>query len=190
MRLPQIRMESVMARIGLVREKPVQSIEQPKAIVTIRQPKAILEIETEKGKLVIDQTQAWEDRNLQNILRTNEMYAEKAYQEWLKNIARRRDQGDELMRIENGGNPIARQAVENSEGEEKRFNVGWVPSFFSVKFHYKPAKVHIRAVPQKPVIEALPRKPVHTYIPGEVRVYMERWPSLKIDFVHLFDERV
>jgi len=48
MRLPQIRMESVMARIGLVREKPVQSIEQPKAIVTIRQPKAILEIETER----------------------------------------------------------------------------------------------------------------------------------------------
>lgn len=190
MKLPQIRMESVFARLGLQIEKPVQMIEQPKAILTIEQPKARLEIYTTKGKLTIDQTKAWEERNLQSTSRTTEINAENARLAWLEGIARRRRQGDELMQIEKKGDPIVTQAIENSEGPEKQFNIGWIPSYFSVKFNYKPTQVHIRAIPQKPIIHALPQKPIHEYKPGKVTAYIERWNSLKIDFVNLFDEKI
>ena len=46
MNIPQIRMESTFARIGIGRKKPVQKMEQPKAIQTIEQPKADLQIQT------------------------------------------------------------------------------------------------------------------------------------------------
>jgi hypothetical protein len=185
MNVPQIRLESNFIRLGLNIERPMQELSQPPAVLSIQQPKAILEIDTVPGKLTIDQTKAREDVDLESARRRLEETVQNGYQDWLKGLDRRAREGAELMRIENGGNPIASQAKANSEGPPKQFNIGWVPSHNSVKIAYEPAKVNIHAQPQKPKIEVEIRKPVHHYTPGKVSTEILEKNSLSIDFINL-----
>ncbi len=185
MNLPQIRMESQFAKIGLQIDKPVQSIEQPPADLSIEQPRADLSIRQPHGKLNIDQTQAWEDMNIKTPSRFAEQIAQEGYNAWLSAVGRIAEQGDELMRIENGGDPLVSQAIVNGAIPTYDFNIGWIPSAFSVKLNFEPGKLEINAQPNKPIIKATPNKPIHQYTPGKVNVYMQQFNSLKIDFINL-----
>ncbi|WP_027409286.1 DUF6470 family protein [Anoxybacteroides tepidamans] len=185
MQLPQIRLESTFAQIAMKTTPPVQEIEQLPAQLEIEQPPAEISIETTPSKLTIDQTKAWEDMDLKHIFRRIEEFAQKGYEDWLEGMARLSEQGDELMRIEDGGNPLADQAKENSEEPMYEFNIGWVPSLFSVKTNYEPAKVHIDVKVHHPNIDVKINKPIISYTPGKVNVDLAQRNSLKIDFVNL-----
>lgn len=186
MNLPQIRLESTFIRTGLTIEKPVQEIEQPKAKQRIEQPAAIVEIETIPGKLHIDSSQARAEVGLKTTPELVKEFAQNGYQDWLKGLARKARQGRELMAIHKGGNPLAAHAKENSQLPQKQFNIGWIPSHFSVKLQYEPARVNIHVEPQKPVTEAEIQKPIHRYTPGKVSVDVRQKNSLKIDFINVF----
>ncbi|MGC4377976.1 DUF6470 family protein [Fictibacillus sp. Mic-4] len=182
MHIPQLRMESTKAQVQLTITKPIQEMEQPPAELSIEQPKAELKIDRTPGKLTIDQTKAWEDMDLKHIFRRIEEFAQNGHRDWLEGIARRARQGDELMRIENGGNPIKAQAKENSEKPVHEFNIGFIPSPFSVKTNYEPGRLDIEwETYQKPVINVQVHQPKHNYTPGTVHVEMKQWPSLKIE---------
>ncbi|UFT98547.1 DUF6470 family protein [Radiobacillus kanasensis] len=186
MELPQIRLQSQIAKIQINRTNGQMSIKQPKAIQSIEQPKAQLQINTSPSKLNIDQSQAWADMDLKPISRRIEEAAQLGREALLEGITRRARQGNELMKIEHGGNPISRQAKENSEDSPKQFNIGWIPSAGSVKIDYEPAKVDITVIPRKPIIDIQPQKPLLNYQPGDIDVGMKQWNYLKIDFVNLF----
>lgn len=164
MQIPQIRLQSTSMKIGLNIEQPVQQIEQKAADQSIEQPQAILEIRTAPGKLTIDQSQAREDMDLKSLSKRVEEFARQGYQDSLAGMARRAQQGTELRHIEKGGNALAEQARQNSKGPEKQFNLGWIPSHFSVKLDYQPAQVEIEATAQKPslMLESIDRT-IHTH---------------------------
>lgn len=185
MQVPQIRLQSTFIKTGLSIEEPIQKIEQPAAIQTIEQPAAILSIRTTPSKMLIDQTEARADVDLKSVSRRVQEFADKGYQDWLKGMARRARQGRELMEIHRGGNPIAAHAKQNSEGPQKQFNIGWIPSHFSVKIQYEPAVVNVDVKPQQPKIHTEAQKPVHEYIPGDVNVTVLEENSLDIDFVNV-----
>ncbi len=185
MQIPQIRLESTQAKIQMTTTPSVQEIQQQKADLLIEQPKATLNIETTPGKLDINQTQAWEDMDLKHISRRIEEAADRGYQDWLEGIARRAQDGDQLMRIENGGNPIADQAQYNSESPIYEFNIGWIPSHGSVKLNYTPAKVNINVNVNKPIIHSNVNKPTMNYTPAKVNIELAQRNSLKIDFDNL-----
>jgi hypothetical protein len=185
MKLPQIRLESTFAKIAIETTPPVQEIKQPPADLDLQQPPAEMKIETTPSNLTIDQTKAWEDMDLKHIFRRIEEFAQKGYEDWLEGMDRLSRQGDELMRIEDGGNPIADQAKENSEDPMYEFNVGWVPSHFSVKTNFEPAKVHIDVKVNKPINHTKINKPIINYTPGKVTTELVQRNSLKIDFVNL-----
>jgi hypothetical protein len=184
MNLPQIRLESTLAKIAIETTPPMLEIEQPQAELDLQQPPAEMKIEKTPAKLTIDQTKAWEDMDLKHIFRRIEEFAQQGYEDWLEGMARVSRQGDELMRIENGGNPIAEQAKENSEDPIYEFNVGWVPSHFSVKTNYEPTKVHIDVKVNKPINNTKINKPIINYTPGKVTIDLAQRNSLKIDFVN------
>jgi hypothetical protein len=191
MKLPYLRMESTMARLGLEITRPVQEIEQPPADISIQQPPAELTINRIPGKLTIDQTKAREDVNLKSIFRATEDMVEEAKQDWLEGIARLSRQGDELMRIEEGGNTIAEQARENGEPPIYDFNIAFIPSHFSVKFNYEPGTLQINWKQNRPIIDVKVNKPVHYYKPGKVSGHMLQYPTLKIEVVGLdIDKKV
>ncbi|WP_409302834.1 DUF6470 family protein [Peribacillus sp. SCS-155] len=189
MQLPQIRLQSNFIKTGLDIQQATQQIEQPQAKQSIQQPQALIEIRTSPSKLTIDQTKAREDIDLKSIAKRIEEFAQNGYQDWLKGMERRALQGREMMEIENKGNPIAIQTKENSEKPMVPFNIGWIPSYNSVKLAYEPAKVDIRITPQKPIIEVEIRKPVHEYTPGHTKVEVLEKNTLDIDFINLFPEK-
>ncbi|MFE0504610.1 DUF6470 family protein [Peribacillus butanolivorans] len=190
MQMPQIQLQSSSMKIGLNIDQPVQEIEQKAADQSIEQPRAILEIQITPGRLTIDQTKAREDMDLKSLSKRVEEFAQQGYQDWLAGMARRAQQGTELRHIEKGGNALADQARQNSKGPEKQFNLGWVPSHFSVQLDYQPAQVEIEATPQKPIIDVQVNKPNHTYTPGNVEVEVLQENSLDIDFINLFPDEI
>ncbi|WP_338751631.1 DUF6470 family protein [Bacillus sp. FJAT-52991] len=185
MKLPQIRMNSQFAQIELTIQKPVQSIEQPQAQLDIEQPKAEMTIETTPAQLSIDQTAAWEAMDLKHIFRRIEEYAQNGYQDFLAGIARRAQDGDQLMKIEHGGKALEDIAKRNSEKEPKQLHLGWVPPHFSVKNNHKPKTLEIHWEPKKVINNTKAQKPIIDYQPGEVTTDMNQRESLDIDFVNL-----
>ncbi|MCD7034447.1 DUF6470 family protein [Metabacillus sp. GX 13764] len=183
MQIPQIRLESTQGRIGLTTIQPKMEQEQPKADLSIEQPQAELSIETIPAKMTIDTTEARADVDLKSIARRKAEAAQQGYQDLLSGIARRSDEGEQLMRIENGGNPVVEQAQANSASPVYDFNIGFVPSAGSVKIDFQPAQVKIDVVPRKPIINVKQNKPVLNYEPGKIEVHLDQRPELKVDFV-------
>jgi hypothetical protein len=173
-KIPQIRLESTSGQISIQTRNAVNQIQQPKADLSIEQPKADLTMKTRPSKLTIDQSQARADVDLKSISRRWEEFAQKGYQDFLAGVARRAQQGDELMKIENGGNPIANQAKQNSQKPKKEFGLGFIPSAGSVKIQYEPAKVEIEVQPNKPNINVKVNKPIYEYEPGKVDIHLQR----------------
>lgn len=184
MNLPQIRMESQFAKIGIKTTNAKLEMEQRPAEMSIEQPKADLEIERIPGRLTIDQTAAWESMDLKSVFKRTEEHAQRGYESWLESVGRISEQGDELMRIENGGDPLVRQAIENSEQPPYEFNVGWIPEPFSVKIHYEPGEVRIRAKANQPIIDVKTNQPIHRYTPGNVSIYLAQPNKLEISIVN------
>lgn len=182
MNVPQIRLQSISAQISIHTNKGQHTIEQPKAELSIEQPKADLSIETTPSILTIDQTEAWADMDLKHVSRRIKEAAQQGYQDALAGIARRAEEGEQLKRIEDGGNPLADIAKKNSQKPIYPFNVGFIPSAGSVKIQYEPAKVNIDVKPNKPIIDASINKPIINYQPGKVEVELERRNELFIDF--------
>lgn len=183
MNIPKLQIQTTKAQIGLTTQKPVQSIEQPKANLEIQQPKAELTIETTKSKLSIDTFDARESLDLKNTRSRTAEIAQYSEQLLMEGIARRAQEGTELMSIENGGNPIAEQAKRSGRQPYSSINIKFVPQPGSVKTNFEPAKVDIRLEPQKVIINSSINKPIHQYTPGKVKIDMLQEPSIQIDWV-------
>lgn len=185
MKLPQIQIRTQMAKIGIKQIPGVQEIKQPKANLTIKQPKADLQMEATPSKLTIDQTKAWEDMDLMNILRRTEKHAEAGYEGWLEGMGRRAEQGQELMKIEHQGNPIANQAIINSGEVKKQLGITFIPSVFSVRTGYEPGEVHVSSQANKPIIHAEISSPEHHYKPGRVDISMEQYENIEFGVTYV-----
>lgn len=183
MNIPKLQIQTTKAQIGLNINQPIQKIEQPKADLDLQQPKAKLTIETTKSKLMIDSFEAREDLEMKNTRSRTAEIARKAKQDALEGIARRAEEGNDLMRIENGGNPIAEHAKRRGRQPYTSLGIKFVPQAGSVKINYEPAKVHINVEPQKVINNSKVNKPIHQYTPGSVEVEMLQKPSIKIDWL-------
>ena len=181
MKIPQIRIQSQPAKIELQTIKAQQSIEQPEPDVSIEQPKADMQIQTKPSKLTIDQTQAWQELGFKSTEVAVQEEANRGKQAILEGTGRRAAEGDDLMRIENGGNPIVEHAINNAY-DVKEFNIGWIPSHGSVKIHFEPADVQVDIRKRDPIINIRANKPIHQYTPGRVDVYLKQHAELKIDW--------
>lgn len=183
-------MQSQFATIGMYTIPGKQRIEQPKATLTIEQPNAELTIQSKQAKVMIDQTLAWEDRNLMSTRRNIELYAEEGLRAVNEGTSRRAEQGTELMKIEQQQNAIVEQSLRNSFRQQRQISMKFIPRPFAVKIDVEEAELEIDVQIQKPIIDAIPNPPIHEYIQGALNIYMEKYAELEIDFDHLFVETV
>ncbi|MFD2922572.1 DUF6470 family protein [Halobacillus naozhouensis] len=181
MSVPQLQLQSTDARIGIRTQPGQQTIRQHQAKQSIQQPKAQMTIDTRPGKLTIDQTKAWHNLDLKNVFARSDELVSDARQIWLEGIARVSREGDELMRIEDGGNPIAAHAKQNAK-YEFTLQPGGRPAYELVDLHYEPAQVDINVEPQEPIISAEPRKPDISYQRGNVDIFMKQYTDIQIDW--------
>lgn len=185
MQVPQIRLQSQDAQIQLNIKDATLEIQQPKADLSIQQPPAEVSIQTTSAKLDIDQSQAWAQMNLKTITQLNHDFAEEGLSQSLEGIGRRASEGAELMRIENGGNPLISQAVNHVFEPMKQLGITFIPSPFSVKTNYQPAEVQIDVNINKPVIESSSNKPIIHYEKGLVETFLKQKEELQIDFENI-----
>jgi hypothetical protein len=181
MNIPKLQVQSTPGRIGLTINEPKQTIKQHKVDQSIQQPKAVMKIEQNPGKLTIDQTNALHNLDLKNVLVRTEELVGVANNLWMEGLSRVSREGDELMRIENGGDPIASQAKRNA-GFDFTFQPGGRPTHELVQTNYQPGEAQIDIQRREPIIENKKRDPEHHYRPGNVNVRMEQMPDLKIDW--------
>jgi hypothetical protein len=183
MKIPQLQMQATFPQLSISIERSQLEITQPPAEVTIEQPKPEMEMNVIRPRLTIDQSQAWADMDLKHIFRRIEEAAQEGYESWLAYLETVSVQGDELMRIENGGDAIAAQAQTNSEDPPLEFNVGFVPQPFSVKINYEPGKVDIHWRTYGANVNIQPRAPIIDYKPGKVHIDLARHAQLHIDVI-------
>lgn len=185
MRLPQIRIDSRMAQINISVTPPRQTIHQPKAQMHIQQPPAKLDIRTTPGRLTIDQSRAWAAMDIKHIFQRIKENSAEGHRDAMQGIARRAAEGDELMKIENGGNPIASQAVRKSKILNYQYNYALVPPPLSVKVHYQPGSVKIEAEPQRVINRTVAQKPIIDYLQGQVNISMKQYAALEFEAVNV-----
>lgn len=183
MRIPQLRMEATYAQLAISTEPVRLEITQPPAEMTIEQPPADMRIASVPARLTINQSQAWAAVNNKHVFQLLEDAADDGRQAALDYMERTAVQGDELMRIENGGDPLIEQAAANSEGPPLEFNIALVPPPFSVKIGYEPGRLDIDWHIQKPRIDVRVHEPMIHYKRGAVRIDLAQRPSLHIDVV-------
>ncbi|WP_096156601.1 DUF6470 family protein [Bacillus sp. FJAT-45066] len=183
MNIPQLRINQTNVQIGLNIRQPVQEIKQPQAEMTIRQPEADMNFNKRPPRLTINQTKALADVGIKSAGMVVREAAQKGYGTWSQGMSRVARDGDELMRIEHGGNRMPSQAKRNGEPAAKEFNVGWIPSHFSVGIDYDPGDLDIQVKVNKPIIDVRPNKPIHNYTPGSTDVFIAQEPTIDIRFI-------
>lgn len=186
MQTPQIRIQSTPAKIGLTIQNAVHTYKQPKAEQHIEQPKADVSIKQESPKLSIDQTKAWQNIGLKSVFVRSEEYANNARQKGLEHIATMAQEGDELMRIESGGNPIASQAKRMVDGLWE-FNIqpGGRPTYDLVDISIEAGGANIDVQRNEPILKATKRDPEFQYERGQVTAQIEQYSDVNIDFDNL-----
>ncbi|WP_144525358.1 DUF6470 family protein [Bacillus pumilus] len=181
MQIPRLLMQQTYAKLQMSTTPSRQEVEQARAELEIQQPRAVMNMTRTPSKLTIDQTEAFADMDIKSIFRRSEEWAAEGKRAVVEGMGRRAEEGSELIKIENGGNAIAEFAKINGAPPVKQFNIGVIPSFFSVKIHYQPSELQIDVEPQKAIIEATPHKPIVNYQPGKVNIEMLQYPDLKIE---------
>jgi len=182
MNIPQLQVTTTKALLGMTTQQPTQRIEQPKATLDIQQPKADMKINTTRSRLSIDTTEARADRDLKSAARRTTEVTQYARSEVMNGIARRADDGNELMKIENGGSGMQSFAERAFRQPYSSLGIKFIPSYGSVKVSFEPGSVDIRVEPQRVINNSVANKPNHTYTPGKVTTELIQKPSIQIDW--------
>jgi hypothetical protein len=185
MSIPQIQIQSQPALLDIQTINAKLSIEQPEPILDLEQPPAEMHIDKTPSKLTIDQTQAWADMGMKPLLQFNEDQAKMALQDCWKGIQQTVSDGDEMMRIEDGGNAIADISKRDSEPPTYDFTIGVIPSYGSVKIDYQPSKLDITWDIKPAVNNSKASSPIIQYSPGKVSVNLKQQSFIKIDFKNI-----
>ncbi|MCD5325910.1 MULTISPECIES: DUF6470 family protein [Pontibacillus] len=186
MKTPQIQIQTTLAKIGLTIQNAKHTYKQRPAEQQIQQPKADLSIKQESPKLSINQTKAWQNIGLKSVFVRAEEYASHAKQKGLEHIATMAQEGDELMRIENGGNPIASQAKRTVEGLwDFTINPGGRPAYELVDLSFNTGRATIDVKRNEPILRATRNEPQFQYERGQVTARIEQYSDVNIDFKNL-----
>lgn len=182
MNIPQIQIQTTKGFLQIQTSAPVQELSQPKATLNQAQPAAILEMSSKKSQLSLDTTEARAEIDLKSVRRRIEEHAQKGKQAALEGIGRRASEGQQMMKIENGGgNVFAQLAKQATDGGYSSLGMRFIGNKSGVKMGFEPGSVDIRVTPQKAVNDVQVNKPIHHYTPGKVTTHVNPKPSITID---------
>ncbi|MGG4497713.1 DUF6470 family protein [Brevibacillus reuszeri] len=184
MQIPQLRMESTFAQLGLSMRKPIQEIKQPQAEMNLSQKPAELNIEQAKTELQMDSSQARANIGIMTSMQFSDTNAAYGREKWLQTIAEKSQEGDRLMRIYTRENAIA------EIGREKGLRVlegGYRPPSTSndegvdISAQARPVVISVKRNGMS--INPVTKPPELSYTPGKVEPYMIQYNNLKISVI-------
>lgn len=178
-----LSIQQTYGQIGLEIQRAQLSIQQPKAEIKMHQELPKIQIEKTPLQIHIDQQDCWNEVGLKDFLTLTRDNAQMAKQIGLEAIASIAENGNRLMSIENGANPVVEMAVEISNPPPADFNVDMIPKsrpkieFTGGELHFstQEGRVEYQAIPQRPIIEMA----AYHRVTGQ----MLRWPSITIEYL-------
>lgn len=187
MKTPYLEISQTHGQIGLKSSKPFLKIQQQPADLQIRQQHGDnIKISKKAAQLFIDQTEAFADANIKGPLRRATEYAQGTKQKLLQYLAKTAQQGEQLMKIENGFGKIPQIAAENSKLFTKEFGMGWTPqSANRIKMSFQPAELDFSVSRSEPNISVTPRPVQIQAQPWQTDVYIKQKNNLAIRAVGL-----
>lgn len=182
MHLISLSIHSTMGKIHIQSTPPSLEIHQQPADQTIKQPKAELTIFKTSSQLLIDQTEAWNNLDLKSAFVRIREAAENGHQAVLEGIARRAEEGDDLLHIERGGNAIKEHAIKHTI-RDHTYDTGHTPPFLAVKESYTPSRLKVDWQTKKPIVDVKSHAPTFHPERGHVDITMEHYPSVTLSVV-------
>ncbi|MFT8319206.1 MAG: DUF6470 family protein [Sporolactobacillus sp.] len=188
--LPHLEMHQVFGQIAVQTQNAEEAIRQPQAELSIQQPKAEMTIERQPAQLQIDQSEAWHNLDLKSARVRIAEAAEAGSNAVLEGIARRAEEGDELLKLgpNKGKNMFAQFAADhvNDAVIGTHYNTGSTPASEAVRLSATPGSLTINWRTHQPEIQPTVHAPEYRYQPGRVNVTMSRYPSLEMHAVGIF----
>ncbi len=185
MNMPYLQVNQTGGQLGINYYQPNMKIQQPQADMRIEQPAAILDINFKKSELHIDQTEAFADVDQKSAARRTREWAEQAKQMLAQGVARRAREGDQMMKIENGGGAVAQISKQKSNPPMKEIGIGYLPkTHFRVKIDYNPGEVDINVTPNKPRIDVTPNKPTIQHENWRADIYLQQKDSFDLEIAN------
>ncbi|MDQ0254530.1 hypothetical protein J2S74_001909 [Evansella vedderi] len=176
MSIPQINIHTERAEVGITQHRPEMQIRQQSADLHIQQELAgTLRISKTASKLFIDQSEAFADADLKGPLRRGKENAAAAMQNILQYIAKTAREGEQLKKIEHGGNQLAALAKQKGERAPIEIGQGTIPAnAFRVQFNYVPSEIAVDVDWPEPQIQITKRDP-EVHIPKwQTEVYLQQ----------------
>ncbi|KIL49915.1 DUF6470 family protein [Jeotgalibacillus soli] len=181
---PSLRYHITNAQTGIRYNQPTMSIKQQKADLSIQQDKAEIMMDVRPGQLSINQTEAFVAMDRKGPLRRADEHAANSLVEFSKNVKKNAQQGDQMMRIENGGGAVAAIAKQNSARPIKQLAIGYIPkSPFDVRIDYSPSELKIDVQINDPVIQYQSHKPRIEIPPWSVEPYIQTMPNIDFEYI-------
>ena len=168
--------------------RPQIQVSQRSADLQITQEHAgLIEISKTASQLFIDQSEAFADANLKGPLRRSNEFVQQAQQKAMEYLAKAAQEGEQMMKIEHGGNAIARIAKNHSGMiNEVQLEMSWIPSSpDKVKMSYQPSELQISVKKSEANINVTRNEPTVSVPKWQTDVYMRQKNSMQMQVVGL-----
>lgn len=182
-----IRITTTDARIGIETIPARLERKSNPARMEIKQKQALLEIETVKPRIKIDQYEAFASAGRKNNLDLAVDIAQEGYKQVMEYIAKKASDGDRLAAIHIKRDPIV-EFAERDSYVKRDFNIDFIPKARpKITVEEGEVKVELAGGPNaffdKVKINFVPHTYETKYIPGNVNIYMEQYPSVDIEYI-------
>ncbi len=181
MQLPSLSIQTTPAKIGIQTQNASLDIHTAPADLSIEQPTPELNITSKPARVMIDSTQAWNNLNLKSAFVRIKEAAENGHQAVLEGIARRVQEGDQLMHIDRKSNAIKQIAEQHAFQSDGGYDTGSVPPSEAVQITVEPGELNIEASAHQPVFNVQTHAPDISYTPGNVSIYLTQHPDITIE---------
>lgn len=188
MQLPSLSISTTDAQIGMRSYRPPVSISQRSADMTIQTENILdtIRVSRTASQLFIDQTEAFADADVKSPLRRATEFAQGTTQKLYEYMAKKRQEGDQLMKIEHGTGQIARIAMERGKLFDFHFDYKQIPKGMDrVNIHFAPSELTYDVRPVQQSISVQKNDPDIEIKKWQTDVYLRQKESINIDVIGL-----
>src|SRR5690606_3310259 len=113
-------------------------------------------------------SEACAEIDLKGPLRRGKENAQYGKQSAMEGVARRAQEGQQMMQIESGGNAIINIIRQQTTPPPAPLGIRFVGDRTKIQMSFQQGTLDINATPQKPTLDVQINKPIHHYTPGKV----------------------
>lgn len=184
MAIPQIQIDTRDIQMNYRTTQPQLNISQQQANMQIEQPAATLDITAKQGTLHIDQSKAFAEAGAKSVKQLNDEYVQKGKQAVMQMMAKKAQQGEQLMHGAGKGQGAAtlQQIVKQNTGlgPPAKSNITFIPSPGAVKIDFTPGEFDIDIQAQQPKIDVQVTQPQFDFTYGTVKGTMTQRPAVEV----------